>query len=274
VFFVTTVDLMLIGDSDRAVLRGSTLYLSLSLMRVFTVNELATVIGHEFGHLRGDDLTYSQKFAPMYARLRRATDSLNKPAGLAAEIGRIPAIATLSTCEAEFAAAERTVGRERELLADQAGADVVDARTLGSALIKAALLTGQWDLLTRQLDRLSHGQDMPRLSQAYALQCEVFINTLDWPATLAALEDSVQPHPVDTHPRLSDRFKELGLQLNDFDRSTLAPPANPATCLLVHADTLDDELSELRGQALKARSKVASSSSIDSFGNVAQRFTG
>jgi Zn-dependent protease with chaperone function len=170
VFFVTTADLVLAGDSGREVLRGTTLYLSLSLLRVFTVDELATVVGHEFGHLRGDDLIYSKRFAPMYARLRRATDSLRQPAGLAAEIGRIPAIAALSICESEFAEAERKVGRERELLADRAGADVVDARTLGGVLVKAALVAGQWDLMTRQhLDKLSRGQDMPRVSKAFLI---------------------------------------------------------------------------------------------------------
>lgn len=253
VFFVTAADLSLAEAIDRAVLRGGTLYLSLSLMRVFTVNELASVIGHEFGHLRGEDLTYSQKFAPMYARLRRAMQSMNHPAGLAAEIGRIPAIAALAVCEAEFAAAERIVGRQRELLADQASAEVVDAKTLGGALVKSALLEGQWDILTRQhLERLSQGLDMPLVSESYALQCEAFMHTLDWPVALAALDESVQPHPVDTHPQLLDRIQGLGLKLTGLERPTMAAPTSAAASILSRVDALDADLSALRGRSMKA----------------------
>jgi Zn-dependent protease with chaperone function len=247
VFFVATADLVLAEANDHAVLRGSTLYLSLCLMRVFTVDELAAVIGHELGHLRGEDLAYSQKFAPMYARLRRALDSLNQPAGLAAEIGRIPAIAALAACESEFAAAERTAGRQRELLADRAGAEAADAMTLGRALVKSALLAGQWDILTRQhIDRLSRGQHVPNVSESYALRCETFIACLNWPAALAELDDRVQPHPVDTHPRLVDRIQGLGLTLSAFERPRLATPTDAAACLLSRAEALDADLSGLR----------------------------
>lgn len=275
VFFVTAADLMLVEANDRAVLRGTTLYLSLSLMRVFTVDELATVIGHEFGHLRGEDLTYTQKFAPMYARLHRAIDSLNQPAGLAAEIGRIPAIAALVACESEFAAAERTVGRQRELLADRAGAEIVDAMTLSAALVKSALLARQWDILTRQhLDKLSLGQDMPRVCESYALQCEAFVASMNWSTVLKELKDCVESHPVDTHPRLLDRIRGLGLHLSAFERPRLATPTDAAACLLSQAEALDAELSGLRGWALMARSSTASPSSAGSSCKVVQRLTG
>lgn len=251
VFVVSMSSLRLIGDGDR-VLRGHTLYLSLCLMRVFTVDELATVVGHELGHLRGGDLDFSERFAPIYARLRRAIDTLNRPAGLAAEIGRIPAIAALSLCESEFASAERTVGREREMLADDAGAEVIDARTLGCALIKGAVLADQWGSLThRQLECLDRGQEVPRVAQAYALQCAAFITTLNWSAARTALEEAVQPHPVDTHPCLATRTERLDLRIADFDPAAFAVPAKAASDLLGCADEYDRDLSVTRGEVLR-----------------------
>lgn len=258
VFFVSTASLRLIGDGDR-VLRGHTLYLSLCLMRVFTVDELATVIGHELGHLRGGDLDFSERFAPTYARLRRTIDTLNRPAGLAAEIGRVPAIAALSLCESEFASAERTVGREREMLADKAGAEVVDARTLGCALIKSAVLADQWGSLTHsQLECIGRGQEVPRVAQAYALQCGAFIATLNWSTARTALEEAVQPHPVDTHPCLAKRLERFNLRMADYDPAELAVPARAASDLLDCADEFDRDLSAKRSEVLReARSTVS-----------------
>lgn len=246
VFFVSTASLRLTDGSD-AVLRGHTLYLSLSLMRILSVAQVATIIGHEFGHLRGGDLAFSESFAPMYARLRRTIDALSQPAGLAAEVGRFPAVMALSLCAMEFASAERTVGRERELLADQAGVEVVDARTLGCALLKSALLAEQWGILLRcELDLTRQGQSVPRMAEAYALHCDTHLASLDWVSSRHALEDAIQPHPCDTHPRLLQRMQNLRLRMDDFDLTDLTRPDHSASHILECRDSLDEALSATR----------------------------
>ncbi|MGH9932140.1 MAG: M48 family metallopeptidase, partial [Pyrinomonadaceae bacterium] len=100
-FFVTAADVRLAGQDT--LLHGRTLFVSLSLLRVFSVDELAAVIGHELGHFRGEDVAYSMKFAPTYSRLGQALASLSESTGSAADLGRLPAQVALSMCFMEFA---------------------------------------------------------------------------------------------------------------------------------------------------------------------------
>jgi Zn-dependent protease with chaperone function len=134
-FFVTASDVRLAGQD--AVLKGRTLFVSASLLHVFSKDELASVVGHELGHFRGEDVAYSMKFAPTYARLGQALSVLSQTTGSAADLGRLPAQVALSMCFMEFASAERSVGRERELLADKAGAQAATAQALARGTSQA-----------------------------------------------------------------------------------------------------------------------------------------
>jgi Zn-dependent protease with chaperone function len=260
-FFVTTSDVVLLADGVPPI-QGRTLFLSLSLMSAFTVEELRSVIGHELGHFLGDDLAYSLKFAPLYARLRRTTLELGESAGLAATLGRIPASAALSTCLLEFASAQRTEDRERELLADQCAVRVTDARAGAIALLKSALLAPRWDeLMLQHLDMIQQGQVLPRLSEAYALRCEAFLETADLPAALMGLAASVQLHPVDTHPPLQLRLERLRMRLQDIEPADLKLAAPSAWSLIDDASGLDERLSELRRRSISAGLAATSSAS-------------
>lgn len=251
-FVVMTSDVVLLAD-DAQPIKGRTLFLSLSLMSVLTVEELRSVIGHELGHILGDDLAYSLKFAPLYARLRRTILDLGESAGIAATLGRIPASVALSTCLLEFASAQRTEDREWELIADQCAVRVTDAQTGANALLNSGLLTPRWDeLMLQHLDMIQQGQVLPRLSDAYALRCEAFLETVDLPAALMGLAESVQLHPVDTHPPLQLRLERLRIRLQDIEPADLRLAAPSAWSLIDDASGLDERLSELRTRSISA----------------------
>jgi Zn-dependent protease with chaperone function len=74
-FYATAASVKLLNE-DRA-LDGETLYLSLPLMRLFSMDELRAVVGHELGHFRGADTAYSLKFAPVYAGLANSIVTLS-----------------------------------------------------------------------------------------------------------------------------------------------------------------------------------------------------
>ena len=156
-FFVTASDVQLAGTDS--ILRGRTLFVSLGLLRVFSREELAAVIGHELGHFRGGDVAYSMKFAPIYSRLTQALENLGQTTEGAAALGRLPAVVALSVCLLEFASAERSIGRERELEADRAGAEAADGLALARALVKVSLYGTQWSVLTKaNIDALAEGK--------------------------------------------------------------------------------------------------------------------
>ena len=255
-FFVTASDVKLAGTD--LVLRGRTLFVSLGLLHVFSLDELAAVVGHELGHFRGGDVAYSMKFAPIYSRLAHALGNLGQTTGsAAADLGRLPAVVALSVCLLEFASAERSIGRERELQADKAGAEAADAHALARALVKVSLYGSQWSVLTKaNIDALSEGRMFTNLAQTYAALCAETTAELDWAAVQDALGKSVQPHPVDTHPPLLQRLQNLNTALADMSPQQLAAPENPASALLPGAGPIEEELSNLEVRWLAATGAV------------------
>lgn len=250
-FFVTASDVRLVGQD--AVLKGRTLFVSLSLLRVFSIEELASVVGHELGHFRGEDVAYSMKFAPTYARLGQALSVLGQSTGSAADLGRLPAQVALSMCFMEFASAERSVGRERELLADSAGAEASNAQALARALVKLSIFAPQWtSLTTAHIDELAKGRTFTNLAQTYAGVCTQVTADLDWAIARDELGKSVQSHPVDTHPPLLARLQNLNTTLFELEPSQLDAPDAPASNLIQGADQIEEALSTLEAQWLVA----------------------
>lgn len=250
-FFVTAADVRLAGQD--AVLKGRTLFVSLSLLHVFSKDELASVVGHELGHFRGEDVAYSMKFAPTYARLGQALAVLGQSSGSAADLGRLPAQVALSMCFMEFAYAERSVGRERELMADRYGAEAADAQALARALVKLSLFAPQWGALTTaHTDELAKGRTFTNLAQTYAGVCAQVTADLDWPAARDELGKSVQSHPIDTHPPLLARLQNLKTTLFDLEPGQLGTPDVPATTLVPGVEQIEEALSTLEVQWLVA----------------------
>lgn len=250
-FYVTAGEVSLPGG--KAVLKGKTLFVSLGLLHVLTREEFASVIGHELGHFRGDDVAYSMKFAPTYSRLGQALAVLGQSSGSAADLGRLPAQVALSVCLMEFASAERTVGRDRELLADRAGAEAADARALARALVKLSLFAPQWHALTNaHTDELAKGRTFTNLAMTYAGVCNEIAASVDWQSAREELAKAVQPHPVDTHPPLLTRLQNLNTTLFELDPSQLGIPDEPAALLVPNADQIGESLSTLEAQWLVA----------------------
>jgi Zn-dependent protease with chaperone function len=250
-FFVTAADVKLVPSGE--VLKGKTLFVSLGLLRTLTKAELTAVIGHEFGHFRGDDVAYSLKFAPTYTRLGQAITKLGDTAGNASDIGKLPALVALSICLSEFASAERSVGRERELLADKAGAQAADATSLATALVKVSLYAGQWGTVTNALtDEIVKGNTFTNLAQVYANLCQNTVTQIDWPAARDILGQNVQSHPVDTHPSLLARLQGLSTSLFDITPEALFLPEAPASNLIHEAEQMETALSDFEARWLVA----------------------
>ncbi len=250
-FYVTATDVRLLGEDKP--LSGRTLFLSLALMRLFSIDELKAVIGHELGHFRGEDVAYSMRFAPTYARLQQALAGLGESTGGAGDLARLPALIALSMCLNEFASAERTVGRDRELQADRAGAEAAGERALARALVKVSLFVPQWNALARaNIDELAEGRMFTNLGTAYAASCSDLAHGRDWQAIRDELGAHTQPHPIDTHPPLSQRLQNLGIPLKDVSAEECSVPERSAIDLVENVEALEQRLSVLEARWLVA----------------------
>lgn len=219
---------------------GRTLYLSLPLCRILERDELAAVIGHELGHFRGADTEFSQRFYPIYRRAGDALAELRRAGGDARALALWPAQYMLSFFLDAFAAAERAESRERELLADQAGAEVAGPRALGLLLMKITLFSSLWPLLRAALPESR--ADGANLSVRFA---DLAVK-LAGPALLHDLDQRRIPHPFDSHPPLALRLQALGCTADDLREAALqATPADGALRLLPGAADLEQELTLL-----------------------------
>ena len=164
-FFVSEADIR----SVHGYFHGRTLYLSLPLCRILCAAELRAVIGHELGHFRGADTAFSQKFYPIYRGVKSALYSLEGSQGGGAQgLVLLPAVAILNLYMEVFESAEAEIGRERELVADQAGAEASSAQALASSLVKLHAF-GHYYPSTRDRMResLEAGKDVDNLSAMF-----------------------------------------------------------------------------------------------------------
>jgi Zn-dependent protease with chaperone function len=249
-FFITSAPVKLIGTGEE--LHGTSLFVSLSLMRIFSNEEFDAVIGHELGHFRGADTIYSLKFAPIYSRLSHALSVLSNTAGNASDLGKLPALAALALYLTRFAILERSVGRERELLADQAGASVGSERALATALLKVALFSANWNWLTQQhIAALAEGQTFTHLATTFSASAELSQDA-NWSELRNAVAGAIQAHPTDTHPTFAERVSALGLSPDALQPADCTHPAQPSVALVEGSDELDAQLSGLEANWLLA----------------------
>lgn len=251
-FFVTSAEIK-IPDRPRP-LEGETLYVSLPLSRLMTVSEFAAVVGHELGHFRGEDTAYSLKFAPVYAGLGQALMATTHESGEGISgLAKLPAKAMLSFMMDIFARNERTIGRERELLADQAGAEAASAQALVTSLIKVSLYARIWDFIQAEnVARLNKGRTTRNLSSLLESRARFDIEHKKMDEIIDAVAETSISHPTDTHPTVSERMESLGVERSQIDKSQILVPESSAILLFRNALALEEKLTVMEHKLMAA----------------------
>lgn len=250
-FFVTSADVR-VPDSPKPLV-GETLYVSLPLARLMTVTEFAAVVGHELGHFRGKDTIYSLKFAPAYAGLAEALEATRYEKGEKLFwIAKMPARAMLSLTMNVFAMNKGALSRERELLADQAGAEASSPKALVTSLIKISAYSMLWDAIHREnIDRLNDGRTTRNLSSLLESRGrhDIETHTLDEIIDLVAKHSTA--HPFDTHPTVSQRMKALGIERDAIDKTDLLVPESSAALLFRNSLAVEEKLTVMEHKLME-----------------------
>ena len=239
-FFVTEADVRRAGGYFR----GRTLYLSLPLCRILSAAELCAVIGHELGHFRGADTAFSQKFYPIYRGVKSSLYILEgSQRGGAQGLVLLPAVAILNLYMEAFERAEAEIGRERELIADQAGAEASSSEALASSLVKLHAFGHYYESTRdRMRESLVAGKTVDNLSVMYG----DYIKAEAAPTHFIGLDDEKLAHPTDTHPPLGIRLEALGHSLAAIETAALnVLPLSKAVELIDNYETTEKELTGL-----------------------------
>ncbi len=227
------------------ILKGETLFLSLPLARIFTVEEMKAVIGHELGHFRGKDTYYSRKFSPVYSGLIHAVNAMKngETEGDASGIAKIPAVVLLSYMVDVFHRNVSSIGRVRELEADKAAAEVAPPAALATSLLKISLYANAWNELQEALiARLEQGKMTRNLSKLFASAVKYDIKSEDFSDVLSDIAEENISHPTDSHPPTGVRIQNLGVAMESFDKSLLVTPEESGAQLIENYKNIEERL--------------------------------
>lgn len=237
-FFATTAKVY--TPFQKAPLRGTTLFLSLPLMRVLSREETMSIIGHELAHFSGNDTTYSRRFAPAYRGLGSARYQLSGGEDGSAKLWALPAIAIIDVVLGVFSMAERRISRARELRADQLGSEMGSPQALATSLIKLSVLAQIWQVeINTMVERVSMGRFSRNLSRNFLDRARHEVDH-DKIAGIAALVLEMEvPHPTDTHPQTSKRLDALGVDPEPLiDYENFKASLFPETTIFSKADSI------------------------------------
>lgn len=178
----------------------ATLYLYLPLMLVMEEDELRSVVAHELGHLRSEDLEYREKFGAAYLAAYETVRHLVTE-GSDDEVSQLvlmPAEKLALFFLNSFQAADRYWSRERETAADGIAAKVAGNDASALALVRTALFMPHIEAFIEKF-RLRGGEGNPLAALKLHLETASV-------ATLASVMEEEQSHPFDTHPCLRERL--------------------------------------------------------------------
>ncbi|WP_223497182.1 M48 family metallopeptidase [Pseudomonas sp. A-RE-26] len=211
-FYVTSSDAV-VQPADIA-LQGRTLHVPLLYLGLLSREEIGAVIGHELAHFAGQDTAYSLRFLPIYDGVNRSLEALWN-ALLASDFiqGRLmrPSFMFGVFFMQRFDQAVNHWSRERELLADAAGARLVGNAAAASALLRVAVLQPHIEDSLLALCDAASATDLPDAVFGALRGCELQLP----PETL----EIQQAHPTDSHPSNGERLQALGVSLDDAVRS-------------------------------------------------------
>jgi Zn-dependent protease with chaperone function len=215
-FYVTSSEASVLPAQTR--LTGRTLHVPLLHLGLLSRAEIGAVIGHELAHFAGEDTDYSLRFVPIYDGVNRSLQALLQTL-LASDLiqGWLmrPSFLFGVFFMQHFDHAVNHWSRERELLADAAGARVAGNRAAASALLRVSVLHAHVEESLLALCDAASEEDLPHAVLTALSGCELHLPP-------EALEIH-QPHPTDSHPSNGERLQALEVPLDEALRTATRP---------------------------------------------------
>ncbi len=276
-FFATSAHVL--TPFEKTPMKGETLFLSLPLLRMLSEEEITSVIGHELAHFSGADTAYSKRFAPVYRGLHSALIGLR---GEDNKLGplTLPVSYILGFVLDTFSRASGRISREREMRADQFGAEAGSPEALSDALLKVSVLSAIWQAeFDEMIGRVQVGRFSRNLSRNFVDRTRYDIDH-DKISGLAVLGMEAEvPHPTDTHPVTADRIEALGLNTETFaDVERLKASIMPDKTLIARSDSIEnieERLTDVYQQIIAHQSGVSDDDGVKgqtAFSNVLSMF--
>jgi Zn-dependent protease with chaperone function len=197
-FFVTETPLTVCQKA----LQGRSLFVSIPLLRVLSLQEADAVLGHELAHFRGGDTRNSALLGPKLQQYDHYMHGLSQ-GGLALVV-----VPFMQLYRMVFQLALSRDSRAREFKADRTAAKLVSPQGIVQSLIKIAAYDHYRSNTERRLfesDRQLNGA--LGIAQAVAQGLHPYASSDDF---FDDMRTAHIPHPFDSHPPIAQRMRHVG----------------------------------------------------------------
>jgi Zn-dependent protease with chaperone function len=244
-FFVTEHPVTLAGTR----LEGRTLFVSLPMLKIMSLDEADAVLGHELAHFSGEDTLWSKRISPLLGKFEIYLHALYN--GLAVPVARF-----MHFFWDLYLVSIRRLSRVREFRADQVGSSVNSPAAMARALVKVASYCDY-------RNKTEHGIiEKPAVENDLRLALQLETGYPDFLSAFAGDADSMKSeiaHPFDTHPSMADRIRNLGFDTMEVlrDAALQAPPARTWHDAILPASALESSLWAKREEELQKYHSLA-----------------
>jgi Zn-dependent protease with chaperone function len=238
-FFVTEHPVTLAGTR----MEGRTLFVSLPMLKIMSVEEADAVLGHELAHFSGDDTLWSRRISPLLGKFGIYLNALYS--GLALPVARF-----MHFFWDLYLLSIRRLSRAREFRADGVGSSVNSPAAMARALVKVASYCDY-------RNKTEHGIiEKPAVANELQLASQLETGYPDFLTAFAGDTASMQSeiqHPFDTHPPMAERIQRLGFDTQQVlqDATLQTTPTRTWHDAILSASTIESGLWARREEELQ-----------------------
>lgn len=238
-FFVTENEI----ESFDGIVKGRSLFLSLSIMKSLNIEELRAIILHELGHFKGFDTMYSKFYNPTFKRLRNAKILTQTGEGFGS-LGALPVFFLVEFFSLCFLTSHFHHNRSREENADDLAVKFTSANHFSAALFKTISVGEFWGLANDSIVSLCKENKSLVSIPEYLKNCFSRFEPLKLQQIIGS---ESQTHPFDSHPVYSERIQRFGLKIQDV--KITVDTANSIS-LITENIKLEEQLTDIRYRSL------------------------
>jgi len=257
-FFASNMKMKIFDGNTEIYIEGETLYISLPYLRVLTIQEFESIIGHELAHFSGEDTVYSILFSPIRIRLNEqfyAFENFLRENKRAIEktIISIPIYPIIFLFN-EFSRKDERIRKQRELIADETGSKAAGSdKTMINALCKLVLYDLFWyDFEKQYYEEISTGtKKIDNLSLNFI---NIVKKDLDYEKIEVVLDEILKAelkHPGDTHPSIEQRMANLNVSKQEITKESLTNFIPSAATLINDIDIIEKNMTLLLNEMVK-----------------------
>ncbi|MBN1515140.1 M48 family metallopeptidase [Candidatus Sumerlaeota bacterium] len=228
-FFVTEHPVTVQGVTHT----GRTLFVSLALLKILSMQEANAVLAHEMAHFSGADTIYSKKISPLMSRYGEYLGTLY------ANVISRPVFYFMLFFWSMYQLSLNRLSRHREFRADAIAAELTSPQAMARSLVKIIIYSNYRHQVQSELFAQEHAVESMNIISRIEAGFNEFARACVQDQHLGG---EVPSHPFDSHPPLKQRLDAVGMSLGEaLNAAVLDPVFDSWHSQINNADQIEAE---------------------------------